>query len=327
MLVYRCPRCGNEYTKDMVSKSEVCPFCDANLKIINISDENDASSMKKYQTTQYSNFSSSVGRVGRVREVMDDSSFAKNEVFKLDQLFSKENEEKYIDEPAIIENKKNNINNHNNENYINNKKFENFNITVFDENHIEGTIISTIENVGYRRFLWEKIIDRYFYSQHVNDTQNTIYVQCMDQNGNISNKKIFFYGQVRGGIGIFRTGMRIKGEGRYNRQNEFMAKSLVVDDNIIVRFRTEAADIMYFLSPLLFVLLIYTLFNAVNLFQSTTSNQNLKWLLFCIAGVLGIFYYITRRISRRPVLSWIKTFFGVCIILCFLLFFFGKFVS
>lgn len=46
----------------------------------------------------------------------------------------------------------------------------------------------------------------------------------MDKDGNVSNKTIIKYGQIRGGIGLFRTGMRIKAEGKVNKKNEMMAK-------------------------------------------------------------------------------------------------------
>ncbi|MGN0496384.1 MAG: hypothetical protein ACI4GW_09195 [Lachnospiraceae bacterium] len=302
MLVYKCPRCGNKYTKDMVPKSEMCPHCDIYLKIVNIKQDNVIGIEKNERIVQNNSYSRSVGRVGRAR---DDSS-AINEMPALCQLVIDEKKRRTDEYPSV-----GNIGNDTSSKYDANKSY------------IEGTIVSATDNAGYRRFLWERVFDRYYYSQHVNDTQNTIYVRCIDENGNVINKKIVFYGQVRGGIGIFPTGMKIKGEGKYNRKNEFMARSLVVEDNIAVGIRTEMADIMYYFSPLLVVSLIFVLFNVVIFFRPVLNGQYLEWLLLSIVGGFGISYYIIGRITRIPIVNRIRTSFWIGIILGFVIFFLG----
>ena len=172
-----------------------------------------------------------------------------------------------------------------------------------NENEIEGTIINAVNDSGFRRLPWEKLYDRYFYSQNVSDIQNSIYVRCVDGTGNISNKTIVMYGQIRGGIGIFRTGMKIRGEGKINSRNEFVAKSLLLEDGVTVSTQTEPADLIYYFSPLILVILCLLVGNLTSLMKAVISSRYIKWYFFSIIGSFFVSYYAIGRVIRLPILD------------------------
>ena len=146
----------------------------------------------------------------------------------------------------------------------------------------------------------------------------------MDKYGNVSNKTIIRYGQIRGGIGLFRTGMHIKAEGKVNKRNELMAKKLILEDNISVSTRTELADIIYYASPLLFILIGILIFNVKSIFKSIISSGYLKWYFISVIGTfLGTFFLIG-RVARVPIVNKLRTCTWVSLILGTLVFFVCK---
>lgn len=300
MLAYRCPVCGRIYDKKDVSQSELCPSCGVYLKIVNIKKEGEI------QQGNEQPVSGKVGRtaaVGRVQKEVNEKSYVPS---KCDEI-SNETE---IKEVAICNFEKE-------EQYdIKISQYENI-----SGNRIEGTVVNATNDLGYHRFPWEKLYDKYFYSQKVSDSQNSIYVRCVNGDGSISNKTIVMYGQIKGGIGIVRTGMRIKGEGKINRQNEFVAKNLIIEDSINVRTRTEIQDILYFISPLLLMLLVFFFFNFVKIIQSIVTSTYLKWILISIAGIFALVYSVIGKVWRAPVINRIRTSIWISIILAVIVFF------
>lgn len=284
MLVYKCPKCGITYSKKDVSPNGMCFSCDTYLKIINIRNENKNIENQTDHEHVQTGRKSSVGRVRRTTE------------------------EKRVHE--VAEDKSKTI--HLEERHVANI------------NEIAGTIISAISDTGFRRLPWEKMYDKYFYSQSVNDNQNSIYVRCIDESGKITNKTIIMYGQIKGGIGIFRTGMKIRGEGRYNRKNEFVARRLIIENSINISIRTELTDVIYCLSPLIVVIILVFVINLVGTLQQIISYQDMQRLLVGVVGIFAISFYVIGRFVRLPIGARIRRSIWISIILGLILLLFCK---
>lgn len=289
MLVYKCPKCGATYNKKDVPQNEMCFSCNTYLKVVNIREKTipkkEENIVKQYEEVRQS-------MVGRVRQT---------------PVIVKE--EKYENVINEIQSPKKETGFEEKSNYS-----DTFSEAI-DENVIEGTIISAVNDAGFRRLPWEKLCDKYFYSQKVSDIQNSIYVRCSDENGNISNRTIIMYGQMKGGIGVFRTGMKIRGEGKTNGRNEFVAKSLLLEDGVRISPRTEVADIIYFFSPLIAVFLCLLIVNFSGLMKNILSSETIKWYFFCIIGSFVAAYYIIGRVIRLPIVNRIHTCTWISIIL------------
>lgn len=300
MLVYKCPKCGVIYSKKDVPENEMCSSCDTYLKVVNIKEDTVHEKEKKVITQ------SSVGRqsvVGRVRTTPEIPTEEKDEKVNNDIRESHDNN--------VIEEESNYSYSHSVD------QITNINV-------IEGTVISAVNDAGYKRLPWEKLYDRYFYSQNVSNIQNSIYVRCVDINGNISNKTIVMYGQIKGGIGMFRTGMKIKGEGKINSRKEFVAKSLMLEDGASVNTRTEPADIIYYFSPLILVLICFVIINFTELIKDIISSEYVKWYPLSIIGSFFVSYYALGRVVRIPIVNKIRTCTWVSIILGTIIFFICK---
>ena len=290
MLVYKCPKCGVTYSKKDVPQNEICAACDTYLKVVNVKEEVGQPRVGRQ---------SSVGRVRTIPVIQKEEK----------ERVSYENGEPVRD--TVIEEKNN----------------DTYSYSVNEapsEDEIEGTIINAVNDSGFRRLPWEKLYDRYFYSQNVSDIQNSIYVRCVDGTGNISNKTIVMYGQIRGGIGIFRTGMKIRGEGKTNNRNEFVAKSLLLEDGVTVTTQTEPADIIYYFSPLILVIICLLVGNLTSLMKAVISSRYIKWYFFSIIGSFFVSYYTIGRVIRLPILNRIHTCTWVSIILGTIIFFVFK---
>lgn len=303
MLVYRCPECGGIYDKKSVSQNELCPSCGVYLKIVNIKRE------EGIQQDNQQTVSGNVGRVAAVGRVQKEVNERSYEPLKCDEISN----ETAIKEVVT-------------RNFENEERYEskNFQYESISDNQIEGTVVNATNDTEYHRFPWEKLYDKYFYAQKVSDSQNSIYVRCMNSDGSISNKTIVMYGQIKGGIGIVRTGMRIKGEGKFNRQNEFMAKNIIIEDSINVSTRTEIQDILYLISPLLLFFSIFLLFNFMKMIQGIATSTYLKWILISIVGIFVLVYSVIGKVWRAPVINRIRTSMWISIILGIIVFFLIK---
>ena len=301
MLVYKCPKCGVTYSKKEVPHNEMCSSCDTYLKVVNIKTETDQVENKP-QTAN-------IGRVPSVGRI----NLEENKKIDMPPNINS----RYSEEPKQVEDlfiEKNEV------------KFEYSQDT--DDRLIEGTVISASNDAGYRRHPWEKLYDRYLYSQNVSNNQNSIYVRCIDKDGSVINRRIVMYGQIKGGIDIIRTGMRIKGEGKYNRHNEFVAKQLIIEDSINVSIRTELSDVLYYASPLLVAFLLFVLFNFAGItqgiMQGILNSSYLKWILIGIVGLFMLSFYIIGRIVRLPIYNRIRASAWISVLLGIVLFFVFK---
>lgn len=309
MLVFKCSKCGEIYRKNEVPNDEICASCGSYLKVVNIKDDD---ALGEYYMND--NLSSGVqSNVGRIRTELSQTRTVES---GLDHKHGN-SDNKYQSSHIKTENFEKEEHGNSHSSLHSSTDFEN-------ENYVEGTIISAINDDGYRRLPWEKLYERYVYSQNVGNTQNSIYVRCVDKYGNVSNKTIIRYGQIRGGIGLFRTGMHIKAEGKVNKRNELMAKKLILEDNISVSTRTELADIIYYASPLLFILIGILIFNVKSIFKSIISSGYLKWYFISVIGTfLGTFFLIGRA-ARVPIVNKLRTCTWVSLILGTLVFFVCK---
>lgn len=301
MLVFKCPKCGTIYSKREVPQNEMCSYCYIYLKVVNIKEDIVSENSKKEESLSKAGNQSNVGRV-RITQVPPRREERKDETInKTQELYRK-------------------VDNQENSSYSCSQSVN----KVESENIIEGTIISAVNDTGFRRLPWEKLYDRFFYSQNVSNIQNSIYVRCVDRDGNISNKTVVKYGQIRGGIGMFRTGMRIKAEGKTNRRNEFVAKSLLLEDNIGVSTRTEFVDIIYYISPLLLIFICALISYFTGFIKGIVSSGYLKWYFISIIGTFFVLYFAIGRVIRIPVVNRVRICTWVSIILGSIIFFICK---
>lgn len=302
MLVYKCPICGSIYTKNKVPQDEMCVSCDSYLKVVNIKEDNGNTHKPVIQDD------SRVGRktsVGRVRNVsINERESEKNDVSNT-EIVSEQSTKSVESEQTEFQ-------------YIDSNRNEENN------NYIEGTVISAISDTGYRRLPWERLVDRYFYSQNVNDMHNSIYVRCVNRNGVVTNRTIIKYGQIKGGAGIFRTGMKIRAYGKTNWKNEFVAKSIVLEDQVNVSTRTEVGDILYYLSPVLLGLVCFLVINITSVFKGILSSQYIKWYFLCLIGTYIVSFFAIGRVVRLPIINKIRSCIWISIIIGSILFFVCK---
>ncbi len=302
MLVYKCPVCGAVYTKNKVPQDEMCVSCDSYLKVVNIKEDKGNTHKPVIQDD------SRVGRqtsVGRVRNVLADERELKKNDVPITEIVSKGSTQSVEPKQTDFQ-------------YIDSNRNEENN------NYIEGTVISAVSDAGYRRLPWERLVDRYFYSQNVNDMQNSIYVRCVDSNGVVTNRTIIKYGQIKGGAGIFRTGMKIRAYGKTNGKNEFVAKSIVLENQINVSTRTEVGDVLYCLSPLLLGLVCFLVINITSVFKGILSSQYIKWYFLCLIGTYIVSFLAIGRVVRLPIINKIRTCTWISIIAGSILFFVCK---
>ena len=304
MLVFKCSKCKTIYRKNEVSKDEVCSSCGSFLKVVNLKDDTIQENIKKNEDLS----NGTRLNVGRIRTVSSqlgeeepNKAFKKKDSVNKFQLFYEKKER-----------------------YEKNNYSSTSSVYVESNSYIEGTIISAVNDMGFRRLPWEKLYDRFFYAQNVSNNQNSIYVRCIDRNGNVSNKTIVKYGQIRGGIGMFHTGMKIKAEGKINRRNEFVARTLMLEDNISVNTRTELSDIIYYASPLLVILFCILIFNFTGLIKGIVSSGYLKWYIASLIGTFLVSFCLIGRVVRVPIVNKIQTCTWVSVVLGTIIFFICK---
>ncbi len=306
MLVFKCSKCGEIYRKNEVPNDEICTTCGSYLKVVNI---NDDVNPEGYHMND--NLSSGVkSNVGRIRTESSQTRTLESGL----NYRNETSDYKYQSSRTKTEN-------YEKEEHRNRYSMTRSSADFENENSVEGTIISAINDDGYRRLPWKKLYERYAYSQNVGNIQNSIYIRCVDKDGNVSNKTIIKYGQIRGGIGLFRTGMRIKAEGKVNKKNEIMAKKIILEDNIIVSTRTEMADIFYYASPLLFILIGILIFNIKSIFKGIISSGYLKWYVISIICTFFATFFLLGRVVRVPIVNRFRTCTWVSLILGTVVFF------
>lgn len=310
MLVFKCVKCGEIYRKNEVPNDEICASCGSYLKVVNIKDD-----VAPEGHHMNDNLSSGVqSNVGRIRTETPQTRTVEPRLNHRNGNSDDKHQSSHIKTKNIKKEESEK------DSYASLRATADFE----NENFVEGTVISAINDAGYRRLPWEKLYERYAYSQNVSNIQNSIYVRCVDKNGNVSNKTIIKYGQIRGGIGLFRTGMRIKAEGKVNKRNELMAKKLILEDNISVSTRTEMADIIYYASPLLLILIGILIFNIKEIFKGIISSGYLKWYFISVIGTFFATFFLIGRVVRVPIVNRLRTCTWVSLILGTFIFFVCK---
>ncbi len=286
MLLYVCPNCGKRYQRIDVPTDEQCEICHVGLRIQSINNDANNDSSENRGASYVSRKTSSP----IIKE--EDTSLIEKELSSYELASSDSSSYSYVD--------------------INEKD-------ISTDAQISGRIVSVTSNGDYRRFPIERLRDKYLYHQKVSDIQNSLTIRTVDQQGVVSDKRVIIYGQIKGGIDILRTGIRITAFGKYNNANEFMADRLVLDNNIVISIREEVGDVLYFLSPALLVVLIILLWGGISVAPGivTGALSSIPWRVLLIAFVV-IFSAVMwglRRLIRLPLLNRLRASFFITILI------------
>ena len=156
MLVFKCSKCGEIYRKNEVPNDEICTSCGSYLKVVNI---NDDVNPERYHMND--NLSSGVkSNVGRIRTESSQTRTLEPEL----NYRNGNSDNKYQSSRIKTENNEK-------EGHRNRYSTTRSSVDFGNENSVEGTIISAINDDGYRRLPWEKLYERYAYSQNVGNIQ------------------------------------------------------------------------------------------------------------------------------------------------------------
>lgn len=270
MVGYVCNKCKKKFTESDYYKSEKCPVCHSYLKLKTIADKN--LELNNCET----------------KEKKVPPSYGGQEVVRK-SLVKRKNEQSRNVETKIISDT--------------GREQTKINATV-----LEGKIVSAVSDSNYKRYFWTKLSDKYFYGQRVNDMLNIVIVRCRDAAGVEQDERVIWYGIIKGGIGELRTGMDIRIEGKFNKNDEFIATNIVTDKKARVCMKQEFGDIVYLLFPMIFALMIWVGKEMYELLQTAAMCHVLYSLLFSISiGVLGVF--LVMKNSRKS--FWKKCKWGL----------------
>lgn len=283
MIVYVCNKCNKKYDEKIYYQSEKCPICHSYLKM-QVADSKTEYGKKEVEDHDSGGEKSSMVVKRRTTGDNADSGDDVKRGFEHKPFVKRKKEEEPAEENVVEDKNKQ-------------KQEEN-------KNCLEGKIISAVSDTNFKRYFWTKLYDKFFLKQHVNDILNTVIVRCKDSNGREHDERVIWYGVTKGGIGELRTGMDFRAEGRFNKNNEFIAYKIVTDQKAVVSVKNECMDVVYLFIPLLVaVLLLYsknimTILNSVNLCKILYG-----FFVPVILSISGMFWLL--RKTRR-------TFFQKC---------------
>ena len=293
MLLYVCPNCGKKYQRKDVPLDEQCENCYSLLRIQNIDFEekekvsinNNASyvSRKKQGNTE------SPVIIEKTEEAVEHNSDEKDGgSYQLIPVTAS-----WGDAPDAEKSIKN--------------------------GSIRGRIVSVTSDGEYQRFPVERLRDKYVYHQKVSDIQNSITIRAADPDGNVSDRRVVIYGQIKGGINILRTGMLVSAYGKYNAANEFMADRIMIDDDIPISIREEADDILYFLSPIWILLIIAVLTAGIKYLPEIVSGAFAsipwKWILISYILIFSVVMWVLRRLIYMSLLNRVRNSFFIALLI------------
>lgn len=270
MVGYVCNKCNKNFTESDYYKSEQCPLCHSYLKLKVIIDKN--SDMNGCETKE-KKFSPSYGGQEAERKV----------------LVKRKNEPSKNVEPRTIRD----INPSNEETKA---------------KVLEGKIVSAVSDANFKRYFWTKLFDKYFYGQRVSNMLNTVIVRCKDTTGAEQDERVMWYGIIKGGIGELRTGMDIRVEGKFNKNEEFIAKNIVTDTKAKVGMKHEIGDIVAILFPLILALMFWSGKEMYGLVQT----YNMCHVVYGLALPISIGFFATFLMMKNSRKSfWKKCKWGL----------------
>ena len=256
---YICSACGKNYSGDNVPVDKRCKKCNAKLELFGQSaspkteTNNDKSELNKQSGritgSEYKFGKTEANKIEKIEPVAE-----KNE-HRIEQLTPVKEKQKYVslykEEPVRADNvtiktdasvvKTNNAVVKTDASGIPKANDEKVNrtIEVADDIRVKSDTLETYEVQrivgvvnesdtmvdGQRRFFTTKLRDSIKYGQNMSNTYNRVIVNTND------GKRVYvvFYGDSALGQSTLRKGAKIDVTGRYNTNNEFMAKAISVD--------------------------------------------------------------------------------------------------
>lgn len=274
MIVFRCPDCGRIYREK--PEKEKCYECGIYLSVVVQEDTfggSDATSEPEVQKSE-------------AQEPDPVSSIATKEA-------DKDGQEGHFHTPLNIYGSRrlNTQQQRKKEEAVPSKNADDT-TTAEEKNYIEGKVVSATRDDNFKRLPWIKLADKYLYRLRVSDIQNTVCIRGYYEDGNIFNKSIIMYGNIKGGIEVIRTGMNVKAYGKENNRDEFMAYKMICNDSFTVKIGNEISDYIYLGLPLWIVLGVF----AASWFSIIVPFI----FIFCIC------MYLSRGKGRRPLFNRIK---------------------
>lgn len=169
---------------------------------------------------------------------------------------------------------------------------------------ISGQIIGASSDEGYKRLLARKIFDKFMYGSRMSNVVQTVVVRCQD--GMIDRDvQLLCYGKLNGGVNSLRTGSEITAEGKFDGKGRFIAKRMSVA-NAEVEIKTEIADVMVFIVPILILMAFILWYPLVSCLATADVGGKFSALTVPFAGgFLGTMYLIKKK-ARYFIPFWYR---------------------
>lgn len=221
-----------------------------------------------------------------------------------------------MDNREFDEYKSRRITNNENNDYTfreNNNNMSNYE-AMENEDYILGKVISVSCDSEYKRYPWEKIIDKCIYGQRFSNTNNSIYIRCQN-NEHINDRIIVIYGKIKGGISRIDTGMSIRAYGKYNNKNEFMAKTIILNNNVSIEVQNEINDYLFVLFPFLIVFILVLLINMFSMIGNIVDSINIYDILVPFVIIFSIVAFLMKKFTKFQMINRIKYSFFISLII------------
>lgn len=164
-------------------------------------------------------------------------------------------------------------------------------------NYVSGKLIGVSES-NYRRIWIRKLYDKIVYNQRMSDVVNCVIVRTKVRPDYIVDTHMYVYGKLGSGVSELKVGSNVSGYGKFDSKNRFLINQLVCDD-VKIDVQLEWNDISWWLTPLLFIVLLLLFPVLINgILNNEMLNDLFSQFLLLFLGGFAIIKKFSGKILR-----------------------------